>query len=138
VHYLAQHLGVRVEVLERYGRREQTRTDHLGRILALLSFGRATPLDLALLEAWLTQRALEHDQPTLLFRLACEWLQRERILRPRVTTLERFVATARAAAQRETARLLQPLLSEERRALLDGLLVPDEEGSAHETEGIVR
>ena len=44
---------------------------------------------------WLVERALEHDRPIVLFRLMCDHLKAERIVRPGVTVLERLVATAR-------------------------------------------
>src|SRR5262245_29701803 len=52
-------------------------------------------------------------------------LYREKIVRPGVTRLERLVAMARDQAHDETLRRLTPLLTEERKAFLDGLLMPD-------------
>ena len=92
---------------------------------AYLGFRKARPSDLRALKAWLVERALEHDRPTLLLQLACEKLRADQIVRPGPTRLERLVVTARQEAQHETFRLLTPLLSGECRALLDGLLVPD-------------
>ena len=90
-----------------------------------MGFRQATPLDVYALHTWLLARALEHDKPTLLLQLACEKLYRERIGRPGVTRLERFVATAREKAHEETFRQLTPLLTDDRTTLLDGLLQPD-------------
>ena len=50
--------------LTRYGRRGQTRTEHLRQIRRPLGFRKATASDLARLETWLVDRALEHDRPT--------------------------------------------------------------------------
>ena len=77
------------------------------------------------LQTWLLARALEHDKPTLLLQLACEKLHRERIVRPGVTRLERFVATAREQAHEETFRQVTSLLTAERKTMLDGLLQLD-------------
>ena len=46
-------------------------------------------------------------------------------MRPGPTRLERLVVAARQEAQHETFRLLEPLLTGDGKALLDGLLVPD-------------
>jgi hypothetical protein len=70
---------------------------------------------------------LEHDAPSLLFRLACEHLRSSKVVRAGVVTLLERVAAARAAAQRETYDRLAHLLSETRRAELDGSLVTDPE-----------
>ncbi|NJL52669.1 MAG: DUF4158 domain-containing protein [Hydrococcus sp. SU_1_0] len=42
---------------------------------ALLGYRRASNSDLLSLEQWLTERALEHNQPLLLFHMACEHLK---------------------------------------------------------------
>ncbi len=131
VAYLALQLGVPAgppDALARYGEREHTRADHLREIRAHLGFREARPEDLAGLAAWLLERALEHDRPVVLFHLACDWLRRERIVRPGVTRVERVVAAARERARAATARRLAPLLTPGVRDALDTLLLPDEAG----------
>ncbi len=123
--HLARQLGVATRCLARYGERSQTRTGHLQEVLVHLGFRKARPSDLRALKAWLIERALEHDRPTLLFQLAFEILRTDKIVRPGLTCLERLVVTARQGAQHETFRLLTLLLSGECKTLLDGLLVPD-------------
>ena len=98
---------------------------HLQQVQAHLGFRAATPLDLDALQMWLVERALEHEKPTLLLQLACDKLRREQIVRPGLTRLERFVATARQQAHEETWHRLTPLVTEARCSLLDGLLVSD-------------
>jgi hypothetical protein len=123
--HLAQQLGTPPESFADYGERPHTRTDHLQEVLGYLGFRKARPGDLGDLKAWLVERALEHDRPTLLLQLACEKLRTDQIVRPGPTRLERLVVAARQEARQETFRLLEPLLTDDRRALLDGLLVPD-------------
>jgi hypothetical protein len=126
VAYVAAQLDVPPDALVLYGRRrEQTRSTHYQAVQDLLGFHRASEQDLQVLTAWLTERALEHDKPTLLLRLACERLQRSKIVRPGLTRLEKVVAGARAQANLATYERLRPLLTEERRQRLDDLLVVD-------------
>ena len=125
--YVAQQLAVSPDALAAYGRRIPTRTFHLKQVQAHLGFRAATPLDLYALRMWLVERALEHEKPTLLLQLACDKLRREQIVRPGMTRLERFVATARQQAHEETWHRLTPLVTEARCSLLDGLLVSDPE-----------
>jgi hypothetical protein len=73
----------------------------------------------------LLDRSLEHDNPIVLLRLACEWLHRAKLLRPRLGHLERWVASTRAAAAGELHRRVRPLLTPDRQTFLDGLLVTD-------------
>ena len=124
VTFVAEQLGIAPRVLALYDNRE-TQSDHRRHVRTYLGFRPATPMDVYALQTWLLARALEHDKPTLLLQLACEKLYRERIVRPGVTRLERFVATAREQAHEETFRQLTPLLTDERKTLLDGLLQPD-------------
>jgi TnpA family transposase len=123
--YVAQQLAVSPDALATYGRRIPTRTLHLQHVQAHLGFRTATPLDLYALRMWLVERALEHEKPTMLLQLACDKLRREQIVRPGLTRLERFVATARQQAHEETWHRLTPLVTEDRYGVLDGLLVPD-------------
>jgi TnpA family transposase len=111
-----------------YGERAQTRTEHLGTIYAHLGFRRATDRDLRELARWLVRRALEHDDPVLLLRTAAERLHEQMVVRPGVTVLERLVAATRERAGEQTFQALSPLLTEERKAQLDGLLIPDAPG----------
>ncbi len=123
--FVARQLDVAPGELARYGRRGQTRTEHLRQIRQHLGFRKATPDDLAQVEDWLVERALEHDRPTLLLRLACEHLLGLRVERPGVTHLEKLIAAARQRAQRETWRRLAPILTRDCKARLDGLLTVD-------------
>ena len=69
--------------------------------------------------------SLQHDRLTFLLQLACEHLRTDKVVRPGPTSLERLVAAAQQEAQRETFRLLGPLLTGTGRTRLDCLLVPD-------------
>lgn len=100
----------------------QTRTSHQQRIESYLGYRSATSGDLEGLSSWLVERAMEHNKPSLLFQLAAEWLQRQKLVRIGITQLERRVVAARQAAYQETFRRLQPLLTTEHRTFLDGLL----------------
>ena len=90
--------------------------------LRYLGFSMLRSRDLEELEAWLVERALEHDAPKVLFRLARERLRTERLVFPAPDRIVRLVSSARGRAQERTYTLVEPLLSAERRAQLDGLL----------------
>jgi TnpA family transposase len=102
VTFVAQQVGVSPTAIAAYGGRIHTRTTPLQQVQAYLGFRLALPLDIAALTTWLVERALAHDQPTLLFQLACDQLRRDQIVRPGITRLERLVATAREQAHAET------------------------------------
>lgn len=103
---LAQQLKVDAEDIRSCGKRSQTRTKHP--CLAAQHLGRRPPgaMELKELEEFLLARVMEHDSPTLLFRLACEYPISARVIQPSPDTLVRRVAHAREQVQRETYDLL--------------------------------
>jgi TnpA family transposase len=87
VSHLAGQLDVNPSALEDYGKRQMTRSAHFQAVLDYLKFRRMQADDQAQLLTWVTERALEHDKPTLLFQMACEHLKQQQILRPGVTVV---------------------------------------------------
>ena len=122
VGYVAEQLTLQPNVLADYAVREPTLFTHQQRILTHLNFRRATPMDLITLDAWLLERALEHDRPKVVFSAACDYLRRERIVRPGTTRLEQLVGHARNEAQRVAFERLQAFMTPARRSFLDSLL----------------
>ncbi|MEQ4724635.1 DUF4158 domain-containing protein [Nonomuraea sp. B19D2] len=96
---LSERLRILVGELGRYGAREQTRSTHLQQVARYLGWRSVGELERKELEEFLLARAMEHDSPSLLFRLACEHLISSRVIRPGVVTLLERVAAARAAAR---------------------------------------
>jgi TnpA family transposase len=109
IRYLAAQLHVSSETLGAYGSRAKTRQGHVQEVLSYLGFRRFQPDDQEALQAWLLERALEHDKPTLLLHMACEHLKQQQVMRPGVTILERLVVAARVQAHHESFRRLHPL-----------------------------
>jgi hypothetical protein len=75
IEYVAAQLGVIPELLAFYGKRTSTQRHHQRQIQKLLGYRRASAANIVELEQWLLERALEHDKPTLLFTMACEFLK---------------------------------------------------------------
>jgi hypothetical protein len=127
VAFLAEQLHIDPTAFQDYGMRRMTRSAHFQAVLDHLDFRRVQEEEQEQLLAWLTERALEHDKPTLLLQITCEHLKQQQMLRPSVTVLERLVVTARAQAHHESFHRLQPLLTPDCMALLDRLLVPEQD-----------
>jgi uncharacterized protein DUF4158 len=125
--FLAEQLHVDSTEFQAYGTRRMTRSAHFQAVLDHLGFRRVQDKEHEQLLAWLIERALEHDKPTLLLQMTSEHLKHQKMLRPGVTVLERLVVTARAHAHHESFHRLQPLLTPNCMAVLDRLLVPEEE-----------
>jgi hypothetical protein len=81
---LAERLAVDPAEMQGYGRREQTRSDHLRLVSEYLGWKNvpAGSEEMKHLEQFLVDRAMEHDSPALLFSLAAEYLVSAKTVRP--------------------------------------------------------
>jgi hypothetical protein len=119
--------------LRGYGGREQTRKDHLrGGYAGWRAVDTGEWKDL---NEFLFARAMEHDSPKLLFRLAGKYLMSSRVIRLRAILLLRRVAAARARARPENWNRVKHLLAERRCAELDLLLVPTPTSAGRRSHG---
>lgn len=128
IHYLADQIGGDPAAIKIYGTRRKTVREHRVKVMKHLGFRRAADQDIEHVRNWLTERSLEHDRPVALIDLACEKIRHERLMRPGLTVIERMVAAARSEAHEVSAKRLAPLLTTERKTLLDGLLQPSDSG----------
>lgn len=124
---LANQLAVSPRGLQQYGRRAQTRSDHLKLVLKYLDWKPVPSAGEPLkeLEQFLLDRAMEHDTPSLLFHQAAEFLISAQVTRPGVVTLMEMVATARTGAGALTSEKVDHLLTRQMRGDLEALLVHD-------------
>ncbi|WP_308188379.1 Tn3 family transposase [Nocardia australiensis] len=122
---LAEQLKVDATLIRSYGKRAQTRTEHLRLAAQYLGWRSAGSMELKEMDEFLLARAMEHDSPTLLFRLGCEYLLSARVIRPSPDTVVRRVVHARERAQQETYDRLAHELTAQRRSELDALLATD-------------
>ena len=125
VRFVADQVEAHVDDLETYSARARTLHAHAELIERHLGFRRPRPDDLKMLGDWLLERALEHDRPIVLFRMACRHLKTEGLVRPGVTVLERLVLNARRRAMEVTWQKLEPYTDADRRRRLDALLDVD-------------
>ena len=124
---LAERLELDPAVLEGYGQRAHTRSDHLRLAAGYLGWKSAPAGSAAVkdLEQFLLDRAMEHDSPGLLFTVAGEYLISAKTIRPGVMILAKMVASARASARALTWELVEHLLTGQVREDLDRLLRVD-------------
>lgn len=125
--FVADQLALAPIVLADYADRDETRWEHLPQVMNHLGFRRLETEERDSLIAWLGERALEHDRPSLLLQQACERLYQLRLVRPAVTSMEELVAAARQWAEARTTEVLVKPLSPRIQKSLDALLVSSEE-----------
>lgn len=123
---VAVQLGIPMTGLAEYGTRAQTRTTHLQAAAARLGWRTMDPVLWKDLEEFLLARAVEHDAPSVLFQLGCEFLRSVQIVRPGPVALMERIATVRTAAVGEVFGRVEHLLTTPRRAELDRLLVVED------------
>lgn len=124
---VAEQLGLDPRVLQGYGKRAHTRTDHLALAAKYLGWKSAAAgsQEMKELEQFLLDRAMEHDSPTLLFNLAREYLLAAKVIRPGPIVLAKMIGSARKAAGGLTSQLLAPVLTGRLRADLERMLLVD-------------
>lgn len=86
--HLGQQVGAPSESIGSYGSRTQTRSDHPRAAHAHPSYRAASRADLERLSWWLAERALEHNDQTLLVTLLAERMKAETLARPALYRLE--------------------------------------------------
>lgn len=82
-------------VLANHADRDETRRKHLLVLMQHLDFRRVQSADRKSLIAWLGERALEKDRPSLLLQHASDRLYQLRLVRPAITTMEELAIDAR-------------------------------------------
>ena len=123
--YLAQQLTCHSDDLLTYGKRPKTRRDHQRTIRDYLGFRLFKQQEEQALFAWLSERALENDRPSTLLQQASEWLYKQRIIRPGITTLEERVLVSRDHAHQLTYEQVVEVLDQDLENQLDQLLNPN-------------
>lgn len=123
--YVAEQINCDVEVIKDYGERSDTRQEHQRAIMTYLGFRWFKSSEEQTLFDWLSQRALENDRPSTLLQQASEWLYKNQIVRPGITTLEELILTSRDKAHELTYEQVSQVLDKSLRTELDGLLLPN-------------
>lgn len=125
--YVGEQIGVAPATFALYAREVdgRTRRRHVAAVVEHAGWRTCAQREWSSLAAWLTERALEHDTPTVLFGQALDQLRAERVVRPGLDRLMRAVSTARVDGRREIRRRLGGELTHERCDELDELLVTD-------------
>jgi TnpA family transposase len=125
IHYVAEQINCDVEAIMSYGERSDTRQEHQRAIMTYLGFRWFKSSEEKTLFDWLSQRALENDRPSTLLQQASEWLYKNQVVRPSITTLEELILTSRDKAHELTYEQVSQVLDKDVETKLDGLLVPN-------------
>ncbi len=119
--YLSEQLGIPRQPLAKYPEQGTTRWDHMKEIRQHLGYKEFKHTQEEALE-WLLSLAIEHDFARGLLDALIEHLRREKIVRPGISTLERFVTQTRAQAREQVTSTVKQQLTEAQCQALDALL----------------
>ena len=122
IHWVAHQVQSDAAAWPQYGVRDETRREHFQEIRAYLSLSTFGLPDFRKLVHCLTDLAMQTDKGMVLATESLQTLQRQRVILPTITVIERACAEAVTRANRRIYRaLLEPLQPHHKRGL-DNLL----------------
>lgn len=120
---VAHQLNLSPERWAEYGRREQTRQEHLLELQAILRVEPFTRVHYRSAVQWVVDLASQTDKGSVLASELIEHLRRESVLLPSANVIERICSEAITRATRRIHRTLTESLSDDHRKKLDQLLL---------------
>ena len=129
LNYIAQQLGVMIEILDKYMIRKVTRYLHSTEIQAYYGYHEfnAQHWRFRLTRILYARAWLSNERPTLMFDFAMAWLVDNKILLPGVSTLSRLISEIRERTANRLWKRLSALPTQEQKDKLETLLqVPED------------
>lgn len=119
LHYIAKQIQVDPESFYQYAKREETRWEHMGKILEEYGYQTFNAKEYRWAAKEIFPRALENRQTLPLIQLTIDLLRQRKIILPAVTTIERLVWETRRRAEEKILRTLNSMLTNEQKKQLD-------------------
>ena len=120
--YIARQVEVEAGEFELYGKRENTKYDHLQEIIREYKYVRFKKKQYRKLLKILHPYAMERNNNMYLINIALEALKRNKIILPAISTIERTVWVARKNAEETIFKILTRPLTSRQKVALDNLL----------------
>ncbi|WP_102981273.1 Tn3 family transposase [Chryseobacterium scophthalmum] len=127
--FIGSQLGINVLEWENYGKREQTRRDHISILQAVYGFRIFTNKDYTIYKGLLQEIALKTDKGFVVAEELIKFLRKSKILLPVTGTIERLCSEALNNAEKQIYDTLSSSLSDHQKQLLDALLNLQEKSS---------
>jgi TnpA family transposase len=124
--YISLQLNISADVIQAYGLRVQTKTEHRRIIMDYLNLVRFGEQQLLAVELFLFTEAQRIEQSRSLIQRARQFLHQQHILFPSDDTLERIIVTQRQKAREYIYTRIADQLSPEMRGNLDTLITVKE------------
>lgn len=129
LHFIGSQLEIDVLEWENYGKREQTRREHISILQSVYGFRIFTTRDYTVYKGFLQEIALKTDKGFVVAEELIKFLRKNKILLPATGTIERLCSEVIINAEKQIYDTLSSSLSNHQKQLLDTLLNLQEKGS---------
>ncbi|MBW8081584.1 Tn3 family transposase (plasmid) [Enterococcus faecium] len=133
IQYISKQIGVSPSSLDHYPQRENTLWDHLKEIRSEYDFVTFTLSEYRMTFKYLHQLALENGDAIHLLHECIDFLRKNKIILPAITTLERKVWEARAMAEKKLFNTVSKSLTNEQKEKLEGIITSQHPSESNKT-----
>ncbi|MGC9673744.1 Tn3 family transposase [Staphylococcus haemolyticus] len=133
LHYISKQIGTTPTSLILYPQRENTLWDHLKEIRSEYDFVTFTLKEYRMTFKHLHQLALKNGDAIHLLHECIDFLRKNKVILPAITTLERMVWEARAMAEKKLFNTLSQSLINEQKAKLEEIITSQHPSESNKT-----
>ncbi len=133
IHYISKQIGATPSSLRLYPRRENTLWDHLKEIRSEYDFVTFTLKEYRMTFKHLHQLALENGDAIHLLHECIDFLRKNKIILPAITTLERMVWEARAMAEKKLFNTVSKSLTNEQKEKIEEIITSQHPSESNKT-----
>ncbi|EFV74630.1 transposase [Bacillus sp. 2_A_57_CT2] len=133
IHYISKQIGASPFSLSLYPQRENTLWDHLKEIRSEYDFVTFTLKEYRMTFKHLHQLALENGDAIHLLHECIDFLRKNKIILPAITTLERMVWEARTMAEKKLFNTVSQSLTNEQKVKLEEIITSQHPSESNKT-----
>lgn len=133
IHYISKQIGASPSSLSLYPQRENTFWDHLKEIRSEYDFVTFTLKEYRMTFKHIHQLALENGDAIHLLHECIDFLRKNKIILPAITTLERVVWEARAVAEKKLFNTVSQSLTNEQKVKLEEIITSQHPSESNKT-----
>ncbi|MGE7543608.1 Tn3 family transposase [Sporosarcina newyorkensis] len=133
IHYISKQIGATPSSLRLYPQRENTLWDHLKEIRSEYDFVTFTLKEYRMTFKHLHQLALENGDAIHLLHECIDFLRKNKIILPAITTLERMVWEARAMAEKKLFNTVSKSLTNEQKEKIEEIITSQHPSESNKT-----
>ncbi|MED1820713.1 Tn3 family transposase [Bacillus subtilis] len=133
IHYISKQIGATPSSISLYPQRENTLWDHLKELRSEYDFVTFTLREYRITFKHLHQLAFENGDAIHLLHECIDFLRKNKIILPAITTLERMVWEARAMAEKKLFNTVSQSLTNEQKGKLEEIITSQHPSESNKT-----